>query len=145
MSRHVKIEYFCRKLLKYTLRAEKNGCKCAESRLHTFSHSALDSLCTRGNGVNPVNTLIQHTIQLEKKYTTFDWDGSNIISYVANLWVPFDSACSILCFAKSLVRKTFMFEVLYFQCRASSVFVNLLLLNTFKNSQDGFPSHFLDK
>ena len=64
----------------------------SESRLHTFSHSALDNLCTRGNGVNPVNTLIQHKIQLEKKYTTFGRDGSNI-SYVANLWVPFDSAC----------------------------------------------------
>ena len=54
--------------------------------------AALDSLCTRGNGVNLVSTLIQHSIQLEKKYATFDRDGSNI-SYVANLWVQFDSAC----------------------------------------------------
>ena len=30
---------FCQKLLKYALRDEKNCCKCAESRLHTFSHS----------------------------------------------------------------------------------------------------------
>ena len=30
---------FCRKLLKYALRAGKNGCKCAESRLHIFSNS----------------------------------------------------------------------------------------------------------
>ena len=32
---------FCQKLLKYALWAEKNGCKCAESPLHTFSHSAI--------------------------------------------------------------------------------------------------------
>ena len=31
---------FCRKLLKYALRAEKNGWKCAVSRLHTFFHYA---------------------------------------------------------------------------------------------------------
>ena len=34
-----KYDIFCQKLLKYALRAEKNGCKCAESRLNTFSHS----------------------------------------------------------------------------------------------------------
>ena len=32
---------FCRKLVKYALRAKKNGCKCTQSWLHTFAHSGL--------------------------------------------------------------------------------------------------------
>ena len=32
---------WCQKLLTYALRAEKNGWKCAESRLHTLSHSGM--------------------------------------------------------------------------------------------------------
>ena len=39
MSRHVKIRYFLSKIVKIRAKSQKNGCKCAESRLHTFSHS----------------------------------------------------------------------------------------------------------
>ena len=36
----VKIRYLLSKIVKIHAMSRKNGCKCAESRLHTFSHSA---------------------------------------------------------------------------------------------------------
>ena len=42
MSRHVKICYFLSKIVEIRGKSRKNGCKCAESRLHTFSHSGRD-------------------------------------------------------------------------------------------------------
>ena len=41
MSRHVKIRYFLSKIDEIRAKSQKNGCKSAESWLHTFSHSAL--------------------------------------------------------------------------------------------------------
>ena len=38
--RHVKIRYFLSKIVNIRAKGRQNGCKCAESRLHTFSHSA---------------------------------------------------------------------------------------------------------
>ena len=39
LPRHVIIRYFLSKNVKIRAKRRKNGCKCAESRLHTFSHS----------------------------------------------------------------------------------------------------------
>ena len=39
MSRHVNIRYFLSKIVEIRGKSRKNGCKWAESRLHTFSHS----------------------------------------------------------------------------------------------------------
>ena len=49
----------------------------ASKPINTTNLASLDNLCTPGNGVNPVNSLTKHTIQLEKKYANRNRDVSN--------------------------------------------------------------------
>ena len=41
MSQHGKIRYLLSKFFKICAKSRRNGCKCAESRLHSFSHSGI--------------------------------------------------------------------------------------------------------
>ena len=60
MSRHVKIRYYLPKIVKKNTRHEpkRNDCKCAESRLHTFSHSG--ESCVRSFPRNCGGHIIGH-------------------------------------------------------------------------------------